>query len=282
MAIDDLPLRSDSASSSPTGAPAAPPERPGGSSPVRWVVVAIIALAAGAGVTYWWMTRARPNGPVLPPTTAADSTRTSTRPQPQPMDLPSLDGSDALFRELVGVLSRHPQLVRLLATDGLVRRAVVAVNQIAEGRTPSAQLTPLRPPTRLTITGGEEGAIDPRSYQRWDAAVDALASVNPAEAAQLYVNVKPLFDAAWAELGHPGGNFDTALTQATDVLLATPVPAGDPVLLRRPGYYEHVDPALRSLRPVQKQLLLVGPDSRARIDRWLRAFAAALDLPITG
>jgi hypothetical protein len=249
---------------------------------MRWAVLAAIALAAGAGLTYWWMTRARPSGPALPPTVAADSARTSSRPQPEPMDLPSLDASDLMFRELVGVLSRNPQLARLMAGDGLVRRAVVAVNQIAEGRTPSAQLTALRPPTRLAILGTDEGAIDPRTYQRWDGAVGALTSVNPAEAAQLYVNVKPLFDAGWAELGHPDGNFDTAITQAIDMLITTPLPPADPVLLRRPGYYEHVDPVLRGLRPVQKQLLLVGPESRVRLDRWLRSFAAALDLPITG
>ncbi len=280
MALDDLPLRS--ASSSTSSSSPQPAGRPGGGSPVRWAAVAVIALTAGAGLTYWWMTRARPNGPALPPTVAADGARASSRPQPEPMDLPTLDASDTMFRELVGVLSRHPQLARLMAGDGLVRRAVVAVNQIAEGRTPSAQLTPLRPPTRLAILGTEEGAIDPRTYQRWDGAVGALTSVNPPEAAQLYVNLKPLFDGAWAELGHPGGNFDTAVTQAIDMLITTPQPSGDPVLLRRPGYYEHVDPVLRGLRPVQKQLLLVGPESRVRLDRWLREFAAALDLPITG
>ena len=38
-----------------------------------------------------------------------------------------------------------------------------------------------------------------------------MLSVQPADAAQLYVNVKDLFDAAYAELGHPGGNFDEAI-----------------------------------------------------------------------
>jgi hypothetical protein len=60
----------------------------------------------------------------------------------------------------------------------------------------------------------------------------------------------------------------------------TPQPAGDPVLLKRPGYFEHDDPALRALKPVQKQLLLVGAEHRQRLMTWLEAFASALDLHV--
>ena len=60
----------------------------------------------------------------------------------------------------------------------------------------------------------------------------------------------------------------------------TPAVSGDPELVRRPGYYEHVDPALRAVPPVQKQFLLAGPDNRQKILAWLKRFANALDLKI--
>lgn len=246
---------------------------------MRWVVVGVAALVAGAGLTFWWMTRAQPSEALPAPTAATEGARTANRPQRQIMELPSLDGSDSLFRELVGVLSRNPLLARLLATDALVRNAVLAVDQIGDGRTPSTPLLPMRPPTRLTITGDETGPIDTRTYARWESATGALTSINPREAAQLYVNLKPLFDSAYTELGHPA-DFDAGIAKAITVLLATPTPAETPVLLRRPGYYEHADPTLRSIRPVQKQLLLVGPDSRQRLLTWLRQFADALDIPV--
>jgi len=244
-------------------------------------VVGAVALAAGAVLSLWWMTRAQPTETLPAPTEASDSARTPNRPQRQPMELPGLDSSDTLFRELVGVLSRHPLLARLMATDGLVRAAVLSVDQIGDGRTPALPLSPLRPPTRLAITGTDSGPIDPRTYARWNTATAALASVNPAEAAQLYVNLKPLFDAAYGDLGHPA-DFDAGITKAITMLVATPEPAGDPVLLRRPGYYEHSDAVLRSLRPVQKQLLLLGPDARQQVVSWLRRLADALDLTIVG
>lgn len=277
MAYDDLPLRPGSGPHPPP-VPGPPP----GSSPLRWIAVGTVALLAGASLAFWWMTRAQPGEPLPAPTTASEGARTPNRPDRQPIELPGLDASDAFFRDVVGLLSRHPLVARLLATDGLVRRTVLSVEQIGDGRTPSVPLATLRPPTRLAIVGEDAGPIDTRTYARWDAATAALTSVNPSEAAQLYVNLKPLFDAAYADLGHPGGDFDGALTRAIDVLLATPAPASTPELLRRPGYYEHSDATLRSLRPVQKQLLLVGPDSQRRLVDWLRRFSLALDLPITG
>jgi hypothetical protein len=274
MAYDDLPLRT-----SPGAGPGSTP--PPNSSPLRWVAVAAFAVIAGALLTFWWMTRAQPEGPQPAPTTATDAARESNRPTQQPMELPPLDSSDSFFRDLVGVLSRHPLLARLLATDGLVRGAVLSVEQIGDGRTPATPLAALRPPTRLAIVGTDSGPIDPRSYARWDSATSALTSINPAEAAQLYVNLKPLFDAAYAELGHPDGNFDTAIARAIDVLVATPTIDTAPVLLRRPGYYEHTDGTLRALRPVQKQLLLTGPEAQARLISWLRQLADSLDLTLS-
>jgi hypothetical protein len=47
-------------------------------------------------------------------------------------------------------------------------------------------------------------------------------------------------------------------------------------LQRRTGYFEHDDPELRALRPVQKQLLLLGPENRRALIAWLDEFSKAL------
>jgi Protein of unknown function (DUF3014) len=137
----------------------------------------------------------------------------------------------------------------------------------------------LRPQTGVGITGTATGQIDPASYARWDPATSALTSISPTDLAQLYVNVKPLFDEAYWELGYPQGNFDDAIARAIAMLDATPTLAQDPVLIRRPEYFIHDDPALRSLEPVQKQFLLLGPANRNRVLLWLHELARLLDLP---
>jgi hypothetical protein len=274
MALDDLPLDH---TSQPSLGRTAPP-----SSPARWVIFAALAVVAAALVTLWWMSRAQSHTATPAPTTATDVAVGSDRPKRQPVDLPALDSSDTLLREMIASLSRNPLLERLLATDGIVRGATLAVEQIGDGRTPANPLKALRPSDRLAISGGDQtGRIDPRTYKRWDAATESLVSINPSDMAQLYVNVKPLFDQAYRELGHPGGDFDAAIVRAIQMLADTPTVTADPELIRRSGYYEYSDPALKSIPPVQKQLLLMGPENRQKIMAWLKHVASILDLKIS-
>ena len=275
MAFDDLPLE--------RATPAPPPFRrpdPRPASPTRWVIVGALAVVVAALLALWWMSRAQPRTAIPAPTNATDVAVRSNRPKRQLLDLPPLDASDAFLRDMVASLSHHPLIERLLVTNGIVRAATLAVEQIGDGRTPVEPLKPLRPASRLAVVGTETGRIDPRSYARWDAATSSLVTINPSDAAQFYVNVKPLFDAAYRELGHPDGDFDTSIVRAIQKLSDTPRLTTEPELLRRPGYYEHKDPTLASLPPVQKQFLLLGPDNRQKILSWLTRLATALDLKI--
>ena len=273
MPYDDLPL------SRPV-APL-PPPRVQASSTSRWIIIVSTVIVAAGALYFWWTTRIPAHLASPTPTTATDGAVGSNRPSREPIQLPSLSASDALVRQLVSTLSQHPQLARFLATDGLVSAAVLTVEQIGDGKTPIGPLKVLRPTGRIALTGGDNSAIDPVSYGRWDANIYALNSVRPGEAAQLYVNLKPLFDEAYAELGYPNGDFDQSIVKALRMLQSTPEPTSEPLLFKRPAYYEHADAAPRSLRPVQKQFLLIGAERRARVRSWLTDFAATLDLKIT-
>jgi hypothetical protein len=246
----------------------------------RWLLLGIAAVATGTALTLWWMSRAQPTPAMPTPTAATDVPLGVSRPRAKAIELPGLDESDTLFRDLVSALSKHPLLASVLVPKGLIRATVLAVIQVGDGVTPVAALAPAKPSSRLQIQGDRSGHIEPATYRRWDAAVAALTSVNPTELAQTYVNLKPLFDQAYRELGHPEGNFDAALVRAFQTLDATPQITTDPILLRRTGYFEHDDPSLRALLPVQKQLLLLGPGHRQRVMRWLRDVASSLDLKI--
>jgi hypothetical protein len=252
------------------------------SSTSRWIIVGACAVIAAAGLTLWWMSHAQPP-PVLPaPTQATDPAQGSRRPAPQAMQLPPLGDSDSMLRELAGALSRNPLIARLVATRGTARAITLAVVQIGDGRTPAVPLAVLRPATRLTIAGSDQttGHVDAASFARWEAATTALLSIPATDAAQAYVNVKPLFDEAYRELGHPEGDFDVALAKAIRMLEATPPNPAELQLHRREGYFEHADPALQAAYPVQKQLILLGSQNRSRVLGWLRQFATALDLKL--
>jgi hypothetical protein len=275
MALDDLSLDRPA----PPPVPYTPTPEPESRSLARWNVVGVAGVIAGGLLTYLWMSRT-PSTPAAPPSATAPEAAASpsNRPVRQPMNLPSLAESDGFIRELVSTLSKNPNLARLLATPSLVRGVTVGVMQVGDGRTPVDWLRVLRPRTRLQLTDLASGVPTPASYARWNDVAEAISSVSPAEAAQLYVNVKPLIDEAYIELGQPEGDFDRAIVRAIQMLKDTPEPATAPVLLRRPGYVEYEDGAMQSLRPVQKQLLLLGPDTRRRLMAWLDEFARALEL----
>jgi hypothetical protein len=244
------------------------------------VVLAAGIVIAATLLTVWWMGRAQTPPVSLAPTSATEVAPQPVRPQRQPMELPPLSRSDAMLRDLVVTLSRHPLLARIVAQPGPVRAITVAIVQIGDGKVPVVQLAELRTGQRVTIEGGSIGRVDPSTYARWNNAVRGLLSINASDAAQVYVNVKPLFDEAYRELGYPDGDFDEAIVRAIRMLAATPDPPSDPVLLARPAYFEHESAMLRALPPVQKQFLLTGPEHRQQILGWLRRFAAALDLAI--
>ena len=276
MAYDDLPL------DRPDGGPSSQPPFPrqSQSSPTRLILVAAAGVIAVALLALWWMSRAQPSPGAPAPTAPTDVAISPNRPRSQPMTLPALAESDALLRDFILQLSKHPLLARLLATTGIVRAATLAVVQIGDGKTPSVPLRPLRPATRLQIKGTDTGPIDPASYARWDAATVALTSIDPAAAAQVYVNVKELFDEAYREQGFANGDFDEAIVRAITRLAETPQVTSDPVLLRREGFFEHDNETLRRIPPVQRQLLLIGPANREKVMKWLRQFADRLDLQI--
>jgi hypothetical protein len=270
MAFEDVPL----------DRPPAPRRSPSRSSSTsRWVILGAGVVIAGALLALLWLGRAQPPA-TLAPTSPSDA-RSPGRPLPRPLVLPPLNDSDSALREIFSTLSHHPLLVKVLAQPGVVRAAVLAVVQIGDGKTPAVPLDAMRPAERLTVIGdGPAQRLNPASYKRWDGPVRALLDINPADAAVVYVTVKPLFDEAYAELGYPGGNFDDAIVRAIRMLVDTPDVTTDPVLLTRPSYFEHEDASLRSLRPVQKQLLLTGPEHRRQVLAWLRKFAATLELKI--
>jgi len=244
----------------------------------RWLIVGAAIVVVGSLLVLFWLSRAQPPTVNPAPATVTDPTQAFRRPSRQPLELPPLPNSDAMLRELVATLSRHPLLARFLATKDLVRGVTLAIVQIGDGRTPAAPLTVLRPTVRLDIGAGQSGKVSSENFARWEAAVRALQSIPPSDAAQVYVNVKRLFDEAYRELGYPNGDFDDAIAKAIRMLKATPDVTTDLVLLRRDGYFEHEDAALRSLPPVQKQLVLMGAENRRRILSWLQQLAATLEL----
>jgi hypothetical protein len=198
------------------------------------------------------------------------------------VDLPPLDQSDALVRELVTKISSHPRIAAWLATDGLIRNFAVAMTNVADGHTPARALQSVRPASgfRVVERGGDL-FVDLRGYERYDGLAAAVASLDPAGASRLYATLKPRIEEAYGDLGRGGTPVDRTLERAIVLLLQTPV-LDDPARLRVEPHgigYAFADPEVENLSAAQKQLLRMGPHNVRTVKSSLRALALALGIP---
>ena len=247
-------------------------------------MIAIGVLAGLVAAAYFLLWRRAEPAPqeVKAHTEQAVASAPAANPVAEPglnIDLPPLDQTDALVRELVGKLSSHPTIAAWLTTDQLVRNFTVSVMNIAEGRSPARQLARVRPAGAfLARNDGRSLTIDPRSYRRYDPYADAVAALDARGSAELYATLKPRVQDAYRELGYPQGEFDRVLERAIGELLATPVVEGNVPLASKSVAYEFADPRLQSLSSAQRQLLRMGPRNVQLIQAKLREIASLAGL----
>jgi hypothetical protein len=251
-----------------------------------WIfaVVALAVFALGAG-GYFLMSRRAPPAPVevRAATEQAVAPAAPVRPLPEAgetIDLPPIDQTDAIVRELVARLSSHPTIAAWLTTDGLIRNFTVVVENIANGKTPSGHLGKVRPTGSFQVREDRGSLwIDSRSFRRYDTFADAVAALDARGAARLYATLRPRMVDGYRELGHPDGNFDQALERALIELLKTPVVDGDIALASKTVAYEFADPRLQSLSSAQRQFLRMGSRNVRLIQGKLREIAPFLGIP---
>jgi len=249
------------------------------------VIVGMLLLAVGAAGYFLLWRRGQPS----PSDVRVHTEQQVARSEPakpvaeagEAIDLPPLDQSDAIVRELVGRLSSHPAVAAWLTTDQLIRNFTVVVLNVSNGQTPSRHLIRMRPKEPFVVSGsGTALSIDPRTYRRYDAYGDAFAGMDAAGAAKLYATVKPRIIDAYRELGFPEGDFDRALERAIAELLRTPAIDGNVKLVSKSVSYEFADPKLESLSSAQRQLLRMGPRNIRLIQAKLREIAPLVGIRI--
>jgi len=247
--------------------------------PATLALVAVIATALLAVVFFVFRHPSPPKpGPSLAPlATAPASPAASPSPSPE-VTLPPLDDSDPFVRQIAAGLSAHPEVVRWLARTALVRTLTVVVVNVAEGETPRPHLDFLAPKQRFRAARRPARLLvpDPAGFAGYDLFGDAITSVDGAVAAKAYRTLAPLFEAAYAEFGHPEGGFPAALDKATRALLAVPVLRDDVEIVPHAVGFRYADAKLEALTPAQKQFLRIGPRNVRLVQGKLKEFAAAL------
>ena len=254
-------------------------------------VVALIALVgvvvAGVAVYYWQSQRA----PVPPPPVAVAPTAPAAaeparivHPLPEPADrpaLPALADSDSVVNAALAATLGRDATARFFYPDSVVRRFVATIDNLPRKST-AIQLMPVKPvPGTFSVsTSVDTMQIAADNALRYRPYLMVMESVEAKRLVATYVQLYPLFQAAYQELGYPNGYFNDRLVQAIDDLLATPDVAA-PRVEQPKVLYQFADSNLDERSAGQKMLLRMGTANAARVKDKLRAIRRELTGQLT-
>ncbi len=245
-----------------------------------WIGSTLFVVVIGAGI-FFYQFAAKAPAPVAPPPAVPAPAAAPAAPPPPPAEpLPKLEDSDAFIRGRAAALSSDPAFAAWLKTDDLLPRFAAAVNMIARGKVPKDALSFLAPRKKFAVRrDGESFFLDPRGYARYDAAADALASVDAAGAAALFLKYRPLCQEAYAGLGERMADVADGISAAVRELQTAPVVEGRVPLKEKGLVYAFADDSLERLSPAQKQLVRMGPKNQRKIQDKLGELLRALGTP---
>jgi hypothetical protein len=188
-----------------------------------------------------------------------------------------LDQSDPAVRELIAS-AQVPRLLREWSRQKeLLRSVAAAVDNVAQGQSPTAQLTFLAPEEKFSVIE-KNGAIylNPQSFRRYDALINVFMAIPDETLIFWYRKLRPTLETAFRELGYPEITFSQRLKQAIEQLDQVPVTREDVLLEKKILSYAFADSNLEDLNQAQKHFLRLGPQNVARIQKKLRALATGL------
>lgn len=272
------------------------PPRQNSSTTMIIIVVLVLIVAAAA---FFFL---RDDAPAVAPTvtvptavtpqlaatsSAAAAPITEYQPPPpviQVEPLPLLNESDTGILAALQQL-RGEGLLQLLVPQEVLRKFVLAVNNLAEGKVIHEYRPVISPPPPFiaeTFPVMIEGAavdqerVASTNFQRYEPYVTTLALIDSDAAAAVYRRFYPLLEQAFDELGLKKPNFHSVMIAAIDNLLAAPDARGDLLLVRPKVFYQYADPALEAMPQTHKLMLRMGPENARSVKASLRQLRTRL------
>ncbi len=248
----------------------------------------VVVMVGGA---YLWISKPAPALP--PPAPAAPAAGVVTPPEPaspastaaaepatlhpiEPSPAPTAMGASDIPQALVGLIGQKA-VTSFFQTDDFARRFVATIDNL--GREHAApMLWPINPtPGRFTVEGPAGAAlIAADNSMRYTPFVLLVETIDIGRAVDLYVQMYPMLQQAYQDLGYPKRYFNDRFIEVIDKLLSTPdvsypvkvtlTEVKGPIPSERPWVrYQFADPELESLSAGQKILLRVGPVNERRL-----------------
>ncbi|HJV76729.1 MAG TPA: DUF3014 domain-containing protein [Noviherbaspirillum sp.] len=253
-----------------------------------WLFVLILLGAAGFAYYLWQQSRYQLQAPMpaeapsasadVPPA-AAPTPPAIQYPVPASTDrpLPSLERSDpAVLAALARVFGKSA-VKQFFQPEKVIHRIVVTIDNLPR-KVVSAQLMPTKPVAgKLRTSGeGETLTLAQANFDRYTPFVRLAGMADVKAFSAAYIELYPLFQQAYRNLGYPKGYFNDRLVAVIDHMLDAPQSEGEIVLLQPHVYYKFADPELESLSAGHKLMLRIGNENAATIKKKLREIRSEL------
>jgi hypothetical protein len=265
---------------------------------ITWIAAAVLI---GIGALLWF-NRNQPANGTPPPAAEATSQRGTPQPErlpiatpvepdlalpaeplaaeaqliePDPIQLPPLNESDAPLREEIAQLAandRHQQrLLELVTSKEVLRKVAIVIENGAIGKL-SYQHQLIQPPggavqVRVISDDGTLRQFEfiQQNYDRFNPYIELFNVIDNRDLIRLLKLYQPLLDEAYGELGIRGQSFNQRLVAMLDVILAAPTLETAPTLVRESVRYKYKDPTLEALPDLQKLMVRMGPDNTRQL-----------------
>jgi len=179
--------------------------------------------------------------------------------------LPSLNESDDWLKLKLAEVTLRKNLLSLVIDEDMIRRFVVFTDNFSQGDIaydhspfvlPKAKFMPyLKNKSNPSTWQWNEGAT-----KRFALYVDLLRSMDSDSLVQWYMEIKPLIDEAYNELGYED-DFTNTLQDAITRVLDMELPKSAMNLIRPSVMYKFADQEIEGLPQADKLLLRLGKDN---------------------
>ncbi len=195
---------------------------------------------------------------------------------PIEVQLPPLNKSDDWLKVKLPEITWRKELLTLIVGEDMIRRFVVFTDNFAQGTVAYEHSPFILPKIKFAPEAGsvslqnvnEETAEEQQDVLQWSEGsserfslyVDLLRSMDSETLVQWYVEMKPLVDEAYSELGYDD-DFTNTLQDAITRVLDMELPKSSMDLVHPSVMYKFASPELEALPDSDKLLLRLGKEN---------------------
>lgn len=256
-----------------------------------WPLIIIIILLVVAIVVAWQFTGEKAKPVVIEPTVPVaviepEPAKQIDMPEPEPEieeeviettsevlipekePLPALDESDDWLKIKLPEITWRKELLTLIIDDDMIRRFVVFTDNFSQGTVAYEHSPFVLPNIKFSPLTGDETQADKQNTLQWNedsskrfgSYIDLLRSMDSDSLVQWYIEVKPLIDEAYSELGYED-DFTNTLQSAITRVLDMELPKSSMELVQPSVMYKFANPQLEALPDSDKLLLRLGKEN---------------------